>query len=175
MSTISWFPIGWRHIHVSLSLLLKRLWSWLVQMFTTCVFPIGCRNFNIILSLILKRLCSRLCADVYHMLVSYWMAPFSYHSEFDTEEVMELAWFRCLPWWCGEVGGEAGLHAAGSCLQALQPLLGIRRHHALEGKYYGVRLKLIFEKDSINIFFALSDFFCFPIKKNVKFEQQFPC
>ncbi len=62
-----------------------------MQMSTICLFPIGWRSFHVSLSLILKRLWSWLGADVYHMLVSYWMALFSCQSEFDTEEVMELA------------------------------------------------------------------------------------
>jgi hypothetical protein len=42
-------------------------------------------------------------ADVYHMLVSYWMAQFSCQfcdCKFASEEVMELAWCRCLPYAC---------------------------------------------------------------------------
>jgi hypothetical protein len=61
-----------------------------VQMSTICLFPIGWRSSHVNLSLILARLCSWPGADVYHMLVSYWMAPCSCQTEYDTEEVMEL-------------------------------------------------------------------------------------
>jgi hypothetical protein len=63
-------------------------------MSTICLFPIGWRSFHVsfaTVSLLLKRLWSWLGADVYHMLVSYWIALFSCQSEFATEEVMELA------------------------------------------------------------------------------------
>ncbi len=59
-----------------------------MQMSAICLFPIGWRYFLVSLSLLLKRLWSWLCADVYHMLVSYWMALFSCQSEFATVEVM---------------------------------------------------------------------------------------